>query len=88
MADAAVAFPLDTDDLIEEEEARRVTRCRSDRTWESWHERQLLSWYVPPGTNKRLYSCAQLLEWIRSGARGTARPPSVSSRRGRGEGAR
>lgn len=65
-------YPIDANDICDENEARAITRCSNHRTWKSWHDRDVIRWFRAPGTRKRLYSRAWLTQWIASGACGAA----------------
>lgn len=68
----AAKYPLDADDLIEEDEARRLAGEPALATWRRWHRDHTIAWWVAPGTRRRRYSRAWILAWLRSGGRGAA----------------
>ena len=58
------------DDIIDQPEAKRLCLPRSQSAWDAWHRRGVIPFFVPPGTNQRLYSRRALVAWIQSGLRG------------------
>lgn len=72
MHEDTTEYPVDADDLIDGPEARRLLGNPPEGTWRRWHRDHTVAWWVAPGTNRRRYSRAWILAWLRSGARGAA----------------
>ena len=62
-------YLADPEDIIDQDEARRLVRPPSEAVWARWHRLRLIPHYVMAGTRQRRYSRRELIDWIRAGAK-------------------